>query len=115
MVRGFLFFLLSLSHFSFSCAVGSDFKIAICGGNFFIGVSGEMEGRFDYCFGVVGWAGVLCDGLPRVCSYFSKVPGGGYRESTHWRVVGDIIPGILWWVRECLLALRSAIFLNHGL
>ena len=54
------FFLLYLSHFSFSCAVGSDFKIAIYGGNFFIRVSGDMEGRFDYCFGMVRWAGVLC-------------------------------------------------------
>jgi len=42
--RGFFFFLLYLSHFFFPCTVGSDFKIAICGGNFFIRVSGIWRG-----------------------------------------------------------------------
>lgn len=42
MVQGGFFFLLYLSHFSFSCAVGSDFRVAICGGNFFYkGIEGD--------------------------------------------------------------------------
>lgn len=115
--EGGFFFLLYLSYFSFPCAVGSDFKIAICGGNFSIRVSGDMEGRFDYCFGMVGWAGVLCMmgflGFARTLVKFLTGDIANPRTG-EWLVIHpwDFVlgSGVL-----ALLALKSAIFSYHGL